>query len=343
VNFAEWSVGLLMVVFAAAAVVVWMAGSRLARYANAISEHTGIGRAFIGMILLGGITSLPELAVAVTATLEGNPMLSVNDVLGSAAINIVLLALADAFIGRKALTSTLPSSAVMLQGALSIALLAMVAGAVITGDRVFLGIGVWSWLMLLVYAAGVALLANARASSQWKPAGFRAEKASKARSREDDMPLGRLVALTCVAAACIVIAGFLLAQTGAALAEQTGLGTSFFGAVVLAASTSLPELSTILSAVRLRQYEMAISDAIGTNLFNVTILVLVDAIHPGKPVLPEAGRFAAFGALLALMLTATFLVGMLERRDRTVLRMGIDSAVVLLAYFAGVVVLYGLR
>ena len=59
--------------------------------------------------------------------------------------------------------------------------------------------------------------------------------------------------------------------------------------------------------------------------------------------LQEAGRFAAFSALLALMLTATFLVGMLERRDRTVLRMGIDSAVVLVAYLAGVVVLYGLR
>ncbi len=335
--------GVLVAVFAAAAVAVWVAGTRLARYADAIAEQTGIGRAFLGMILLGGVTSLPELAVAVTATVEGHPVLSINDVLGSAAINVVLLAVADAFIGRRALTSTVPSPAVMLQAALSITLLAMVAAAVTTGDRGLFGIGIWSWLMLAVYVAGVALLSKARASGQWKPAVKEPEPARDTQSREGGMSLPRLVTLTCVAGLVIIIAGFLLAQTGAALAEQTGLGTSFFGAVFLGFATSLPELSTILSAVRLRQYEMAISDAIGTNLFNVTILVLVDALHDGEPVLQEAGRFAAFSALLALMLTATFLVGMLERRDRTVLRMGIDSAVVLVAYLAGVVVLYGLR
>jgi cation:H+ antiporter len=343
VNFEAWSLGWLLAVFGAAAAAVWFAGSHLARYADAIAAKTGIGRAFIGMILLGGITSLPELAVAVTATIEGNPVLSINDVLGSAAINVVLLAAADAFIGRKALTSTVPSSAVMLQGALSIALLAMVAGAVITGDKPVLGVGIWSWLMLTVYVAGVALLANTRTSSQWQPRGPKPRGPNNSSSPQAQWPLRRLVALTGAAGLVIVVAGFLLAQTGGALAEQTGLGASFFGAVFLAASTSLPEVSTILAAVKLRQYEMAISDAIGTNLFNVTILVLVDAIHPGPPVLQEAGRFAAFGALLALLLTATFLVGMLERRDRTVLRMGIDSAVVLLAYVAGVVVLYGLR
>lgn len=342
-NFEQWSMGVLAAVFAAAAAAVWVAGARLARYADAIAEKTGIGRAFLGMILLGGITSLPELAVAVTATVEGHPLLSINDVLGAAAINVLLLAVADAVMGRRALTSTVPSPALMLQAALSMTLLAMVAAAVITGDRNFLGIGIWSWLMLAVYVTGVVLLANSRASRQWKPVSGEVMQAPDSHPRKGSMPLQRLVLLTCVAGLVIIAAGFLLAQTGAALAEQTGLGTSFFGAVFLGFATTLPELSTILAAVRLRQYEMAMSDAIGTNLFNVTILVLVDALHDGEPVLQEAGRFAAFSALLALLLTATFLVGMLERRDRTVLRMGIDSAVVLVAYLVGVVVLYGLR
>lgn len=342
-NFGNWPASMTALVFLAAAAAVWVAGTRLARHADAIARQTGIGRAFLGMILLGGVTSLPELAVAVTATHEGEPVLSINDVLGSAAINVVLLAVADGFIGRKALTSTVPSPEVMLQGALSIALLAMVAGAVTTGDRIFLGMGIWSWLMLAVYAAGIALLANSHAGKHWKPAPAVHAPAGDSQAEPEGQSLSRLILLTCVAAGVIVIAGFLLARTGAALAEQTGLGSSFFGAVFLGFSTSLPELSTILAAVKLRQYEMAISDALGTNLFNVNILVLVDFLHRGEPVLQEAGRFAAFSALLALLLTATFLVGMLERRDRTVLRMGIDSAVVLVAYMAGVVVLYGLR
>jgi hypothetical protein len=58
----------------------------------------------------------------------------------------------------------------------------------------------------------------------------------------------------------------VLAQSGEALSEQTGLGTSFFGAVFLAFSTSLPEISTVVAAVRMRQYAMAVSDVFGTNL-----------------------------------------------------------------------------
>jgi cation:H+ antiporter len=96
----------------------------------------------------------------------------------------------------------------------------------------------------------------------------------------------------------------------------------------------------VLEAVRLRRYTMAISDVFGTNLFNVTILVLVDVLHRGGPVLVEAGRFAATAALLALVLTAIYLAGMLERRDRTVLRMGYDSIAVVVTYFGGLVLLY---
>lgn len=341
-NFQEMPLGVLVAAFGLSAAAVWFAGTRLARYADAIATQTGIGRAFLGMILLGGVTSLPELAVSVTATVEGNPVLSINDVLGSAAINVVILALADAFIGRKALTSTAPSSTLMLQGVLSIILLGMVAGAVISGDRTILGMGWWSWAILAVYIGSVALLANARTAKEWKPR-HTPPKEKDGGTRESEWPLRRLIGFTCAVGVVIVAAGFVLAQSGAAIAEQTGLGASFFGAIFLAAATSLPEVSTVLSAVRLRQYEMAFSDAIGTNLFNVTILVLVDLLHPGDPVLRAAGPFAAFAALLALLLTATFMVGMLERRDRTVLRMGWDSALVLLAYSIGVAVLYGLR
>ncbi|HJS76718.1 MAG TPA: hypothetical protein VJ778_04870, partial [Burkholderiales bacterium] len=106
--------------FAAAAAAVWFAGTRIARYADAIAESTGIGRELLGIVLLGGVTSLPELAVASTASLAGHPGLSVNDLLGSAAINVLILALADAALGRDALSSVLASPGVLLQGVLGI-------------------------------------------------------------------------------------------------------------------------------------------------------------------------------------------------------------------------------
>jgi cation:H+ antiporter len=330
-------------IFIVAASIVWIAGARLARVADTIARETGIGRELLGLLLLGGVTSLPELAVAVTATLQSTPALSINDVLGSAAINIVVLAVADA-VGPRALTSMQGSPRVLLQGVLGMVLLAITAAAVITGDMLLGGIGLWSWLMLAFYIGAMALLSKSRAPESWvvknSPQGGSDE--GEADHRGGTLR-PRLLWGAALAAGVILIAGFALARTGEALAEETGLGTSFFGAIFLGFSTSLPELSTVIAAVRMRQYEMAISDVFGTNLFNVTIIVLVDALHPGGPILPESGRFAAFAALLALALTAFFVAGMIERRNRTVLRLGYDSLAVLIVYAAGVVVLHGLR
>lgn len=332
-----------VVIFVVSAVVVWFAGSRLAGYADAIAEKTGIGREFLGILLLGGVTSLPEIAVATTATVQGTPLLSVNDVLGSAAINLLILGIADVTIGRGALTSLQASPIVLLQAVLGIILMALAVGPVIAGDVLILGIGVWCWLMLSVYVLAIWLLAKSCARDAWHAASRESDKKGDDAGEESQDSLGRLIRQTVAAGAFILAAGFLLASTGDAIAEQTGLGTSFFGAVFLGFSTSLPEISTVIAAVRLKRYEMAISDVFGTNLFNVTIIVLVDALYPGDSVLVEAGRFASFSALLALILTTLFLVGLIERRDRTVLRMGIDSLAAFFVYGAGVAVLYTLR
>jgi cation:H+ antiporter len=342
-KFESWSTLLLIAVFVAAAIAVWIAGTRLARFADAISGKTGIGQAAIGMVLLGGITSLPEIAVATTATLNGAPSLSINDVLGSASINILILAIADAAYRREALTSQMPSLGVALQGVVGIIVLALVAVSTTMGESQFLGIGWGSWLIALSYAIGIRLLIRSRIDTQWHPNADKPGGEHDSEDSQEKRSLQRLLAYTAICAAVILVAGFLLARTGEVLAEKTGLGTSFFGAVALGFATSLPELSTVLEAVRLRRYTMAISDVFGTNLFNVTILVLVDALHRGGPVLVEAGRFAATAALLALVLTAIYLAGMLERRDRTVLRMGYDSIAVVITYAAGLMLLYAQR
>ena len=341
-NFADFSIWANAALFTTAAAVVWIAGTQLARYADSISEHTGVGREFLGIMLLGGVTSLPELAVATTATFRGVPALSINDVLGSAAINVVILAVADAVSGRRALTSVQGSPGVILQGVLGVTLLGIAAVPAIAGDRLLFGAGVSSWLMLGVYLAAIRLIASSNTSRAWRPVGKGAGQSASTADDDQSSSVRSLIVKTAIAGASILVAGFLLARTGEALAEQSGLGTSFFGAVLLALATSLPEWSTVIAAVRLRRYEMAISDIFGTNLFNVTIIVVVDLLHSGNPVLLEAGPFAAFGALLAALLTLLFLVGLLERRDRTVLRMGWDSCAVLLGYCGGLVVLYRL-
>ena len=342
-NFEDLSFAVLVPVFIGAAIAVWLAGTRLARLADAISRKTGIGQAAIGMLLLGAATSLPEIAVAVSATLNGAPILTINDVLGSASVNVVILAIADALYRREALTSRIPGISVVLQGVVCVIALALVAVSASLGDRQFLGIGWGSWLLVITYIAGVRLLTRTRSDQRWH-----AESGSTDEEPGDSGPADRrsvrsLAVRTAACAVIILVAGFLLARSGEVLAEKSGMGASFFGAVVLAFATSLPEMSTVLESVKLRRYTMAISDIFGTNLFNVTVLVLIDALHPGRPVLAEAGPFASTAALLALVLSAIYLAGMLERRDRTLLRMGYDSIAVLLVYVAGLGLLYDQR
>ena len=66
--------------FAIAAIAVWFAGSRMSHYANAISNKTGLGHAMLGLVLLAGVTSLPEIAVTVSAAVNDNAALAVNNI-----------------------------------------------------------------------------------------------------------------------------------------------------------------------------------------------------------------------------------------------------------------------
>ena len=170
-NFQSHSLAINIALFVVAAIIVWLAGARIARYADRIEARTRLGEGLLGFVLLGVATSTPEAAVGVTAALSGTPALSVNDVLGSASINLVILALADAVYGDRALTSTPGTPQVMLQGVLGMLLLALVIGPTIAGDRLVLGIGAWSWLIGAAFAAAMWFIARSSRLRSWAPTG----------------------------------------------------------------------------------------------------------------------------------------------------------------------------
>ena len=347
--FRDFSMWINVAIFAASAVVVWIAGTRVADYADAIARRTGIGHAAAGLLLLAGITSLPEVAVTVTASLGGNAELAVNNLLGSVAMQVAILAVADAVIGRDALTSVIPDPTVLLQIALNVLVLSLVGAAVVAGDWGVFGVGAWSCLLLVAYVGSVWMLSRGRERKPWVadaetgPLRRRRHMKKEVEEEEEHGPLWRLFAKTAAGAGAILVAGFLLSKTGEALADQTGLGQSLGGYLLVAVSTSLPEVSTVIAAVRIGRYVMAVSDIFGTNLFNGGLVFVVDAVYRGGPVLNEVGSFTAFAALLGVLVSALFLIGLVERRDRTVLRMGYDSFAVLGTYLAGVAVLFTLR
>jgi cation:H+ antiporter len=348
-EFAAMGLPVNLAIFAAAAVAVWMAGVRITRYANVISVRTGIGQALVGMLLLGGVTSLPEVAVAVSSAAHGDGALAVNSVLGGVAMQVAILALADMAIGKKALTAVVPNPIVFLQGAFKVLLLSIVASAIVVGDVAFLGVGLWMWLVMFLCVFAMWTFANTKGRRPWRVVDDNdlegEERRHSEREAESDasQDLRSTIVKATVAAAVIVVAGYVLSRTGDAIAEQTGLGESFVGAVLVAIATSLPEVSTVLTAARAGLYTMAVSDIFGTNLIDVALLFVIDAVAGGEPVLNSAGRFSTFAAIIGITVTMMFIAGVAERRDRTIFRMGIDSGGVLVTYLGGLVILYFLR
>jgi cation:H+ antiporter len=350
-EFAQLSLLFNLAVFALAAAAVWGAGTRISQYADRISEQTGLGHAVIGLILVAGVTSTPELAVSLTSAWSGNAALAVNNIIGGIALQLAFLAVADFAIGRAALTSVIPAPVVILQGAVNVVLLGIVTAGILVGDRTVFGVGLWVWFVLAASLIALRHIVQAQSRRPWlanpdlQP-NIEQAKQSSADSGEASHPReGKcvLAAKTLLAAAVIFVAGFVVSRTGEAIAEQTMLGPSFVGAVLLAFATSLPEISTVVAAIGHGFYTMAIANIFGTTLFNVALLFPIDAVASGDGVLNRVGEFSAAAALLCIILTSLFLAGLAERRDRTVLRMGLDSIAVLGIYSVGLIVLYNLR
>jgi cation:H+ antiporter len=138
-----------------------------------------------------------------------------------------------------------------------------------------------------------------------------------------------------------LVAGVGLEVSGDAIAKQIGMTGVLFGATVLAAATALPEVSTGLASMKLKDYQMAMSDIFGGNAF-LPVLFLVATAISGKSVLPQAHKTDIYLTALAILLTIIYICGLMFRPRKQILWMGIDSFIVLLVYLLGLLGLFTL-
>lgn len=315
------------ILFVSAAAALVVAGTWLARAADAIAERTGLARIWIGTILLAGATSLPELASDVAAVRQGNPDLAAGDLFGSSMANMLILALLD-------LSS--PSRRVLrrasVQHAMSASLaivLTAIAGAAVLAPRhpSILGAGLFSVTLAVVYTGGAYLAWNRRPRGSELPAP---------RKQGVLRP-----ALTFAAAAVVIaVAAPTFASSAASLAEATGAGQTFLGGWLLGLTTSAPELIASLAAVRMGAFDLAVGNLFGSNALNMALFVALDFANGGSPVFAILDPAQALTALLAILLTAVGLTAVLERGERRSLPVDPAALVLLVAYLAGIAFLF---
>lgn len=323
------------VIFITAAIVVWFAGVRLTRNLDVIAVRMGLDHAFVGMLLLGGITSLPEVANVSTASAMGNPALAVNNLLGSAAINVFLLAVADAWIGRRAVTGVIARPSTMMMATLCMLVLIAIAMAITIGDVEIYGFGLAGLIICTMSIGFFRLATGYDARSPWQVETSDEGEEEPREETDGSISMRGLSLRVIFDGALIFAAGYALSQTGDGISQQTGMTSALVGFALIGLATSTPELSTITTALRLRRPEMAFGQVLGTNFINLSLLPLGDALFRGGPLINQLGTFEIVSALLGATLIGVFLVGLLEHRDRTIWKMGYDSAIVILLFTSG--------
>ena len=141
------------------------------------------------------------------------------------------------------------------------------------------------------------------------------------------------------AAVATLVAGVTVERSGEEFFGRLGLSGVVFGATVLALATSLPEISTGLTSTRMGDYQLAFGDIFGGNAF-LPVLFLLATLLSGKAILPEASAADLYLTALGALLTVVYLYGLIFRPSRQILRMGVDSLVVLVLYGIGVAGLF---
>src|SRR4051812_21389425 len=351
-TFSGLPVAVSGLIFVAAAVAIWVAGIQLSNHTDVLATRLHLGAALGGLILLAVATNLPEIAIVASAALSGSTGVAVGNILGGIAIQTVVLVVLDAFgvRGRRPLTYQAASLSLVLEAALVVAVLAVVvAGSQLPDTLIAFRIAPAPVLITAIWVVGLLLVNRAGRSLPWhesgeapdnqeKPRGHSRQQAEHEATKKGTSTAAS-AAIFGVAALVTLAAGVVLERSGDAVAGHLGLSGVLFGATVLAAATSLPEVSTGLTSVRNGDFQLAMSDIFGGNAF-LPVLFLLATVLSGTAVLPQAHATDIYLTAIGMLLTLVYATGLLFRPQRRIARMGIDSLVVLLLYLVALAGLF---
>jgi len=315
-----------VLLLAGGAAVLAYAGHRLVDFAAAIAEKARLTPAVIGLTIVAAGTSAPELVVSVIGTLQGSPGIAMGNVVGSNIANIGLVLAACAVV------APVPVAAGVLRFEYPFLLLASWILLLLSRD---------GWLDRLEGAFFLASMAGFVAYVVWvarreiTPAEKRTagEAVPERAERLSRRPTWTLVLGLLGALAGLVLGAQALVAGAVAMAQALGVSERVIGLTVVAIGTSLPELAVSVAAALKKQQEMAVANVVGSNIFN--LLMILGAAALARP-LPVDGRMVTVD-LSVMMGFAVLLLPLVYRRRS----LGRSGGAFLLAAYAGYLVSLG--
>ena len=327
--------------FILVAIVIGLAGTKLATVADKLADATGLGEAVIGALLLGGTTSLAGIVTSFVAASGGHPQLAVSNALGGIAAQTAFLAVADITYRQANLEHAAASLTTLVQSTLLITLLAVPLMAMASPSVQIFGIHPVTLVLPLGYILGLGLTNDTRLTPMWIPR--RTAETSVEAEKETKLARWALVRLWLgfiLLALVTAVGGYLLAKTGIAIAMQTGLSETIVGGLFTAVSTSLPELVTAVAAVKQGALTLAVSGIIGGNSFDVLLLALSDLAYRQDSIYHALAQQQLFVIALAILMTSVLLLGLLRREKYGIGNIGFESFMILTLYLGGFLFLF---
>jgi cation:H+ antiporter len=312
---------------------ITLAGSRLSKYGDVLAEKSGMGRTWLGLVVLAAVTSLPELATGTSAILWVQaPDITVGDLLGSCMFNLLILAAVDLFYPPGPVL-TAADRGHLLAACFGVVMLGVALMGLVKPPSlatVTIGhMGLSSPILLLCYLVAMRSL-------------FRYQRRERATyvAEHDEILLyaGVNLSATVVKFALnvliVVAAGIFLPRVADQIAALMGWQQSVVGTVFVAAVTSLPEMVVTFSALRLGAVDLAVGNLFGSNLVNLGILGLMGFLFTKGPLLQAVSAKHVGTGVMAIIMTGIAATEMMYRPQKKNMRWLSTGAFMLVFLYA---------
>lgn len=293
------------------AAVVVILSIKASNYIDLLDKNTELSGAFLGGIMLSAVTSLPELFTSISATvLLNRPGLCMGNILGSDLFNLVAISVIILFYFKGFSKGRVSKSYRHVSFLVFLIYIFIGLNFMDVLNLRILNLSITSVLILLVYILGAKYLAVANDVDADEDAlDYHASMSTKLSIRQ----IGFRFFLASIG---IIAFSIMLTYLTDQISVKLSLGQGLAGALFLGIATSLPELASTITLFKMRNYNIAVGNIVGSNLFNFIILAVADVLSLGSGVyaLPDDKTIALL--IFGLVATPLFWI-MLRFKNRT--------------------------
>ncbi len=295
---------------------------KLSIYADIMDKRTKLGGFIIGGLLLASITSFPELVTSMSAIFIRNPALAIGDIFGSNVFNVLIISSLDIVFIRHMFMKKISHKYIYLIGFLiliHVLIILAFSDKAVNSDNM----SIVSVAIFFIYIVFVVVLSRMNIDAPNTGKGVNSIKTVNK----------FFLKFAITAIGIIVLSIALTIQANKIVYLNPIFSASTVGAFLLGITTSLPEVVSIYSLVRIRNYNLAFSNVVGSNAFNFFVFALCDVFVRGGNLYSFKDSDAISFLILGLVMHTILLVSIFRQKERSKLIYIVPSVVISLLYF----------